>query len=125
MEMVFSSQGCGQAPGSLSSPHALGKELRGGPVLRGRLLSAWALGPRYRLELEVELTPVPLGCEKQRARMQEASWVASPLGPACLSLAVPAIELSPVQCFNSECYCVDTEGQLFLERKVHLESPEM
>uniref|UniRef100_A0A4W2IQ22 Thyroglobulin n=1 Tax=Bos indicus x Bos taurus TaxID=30522 RepID=A0A4W2IQ22_BOBOX len=113
MEMVFSSQGCGQAPGSLFVPactaegsyeevqcfagdcwcvDAQGRELAGSRVRGGR--------PRC-----------PTECEKQRARMQ------SLLGsqPAGSSLFVPACtsegNFLPVQCFNSECYCVDTEGQ--------------
>ncbi|KAB0371896.1 hypothetical protein FD755_016834 [Muntiacus reevesi] len=113
MEMVFSSQGCGQAPGSLFVPactaegryeevqcfagdcwcvDARGRELAGSRVRGGR--------PRC-----------PTECEKQRARMQ------SLLGsqPAGSSLFVPACtsegSFLPVQCFNSECHCVDTEGQ--------------
>ncbi|XP_027828679.2 thyroglobulin isoform X2 [Ovis aries] len=113
MEMVFSSQGCGQAPGSLFVPactgegsyeevqcfagdcwcvDARGREIAGSRVRGGR--------PRC-----------PSECEKQRARMQ------SLLGsqPAGSSLFVPACtsdgNFLPVQCFNSECYCVDTEGQ--------------
>ncbi|KAB0362954.1 hypothetical protein FD754_007110 [Muntiacus muntjak] len=113
MEMLFSSQGCGQAPGSLFVPactaegryeevqcfagdcwcvDARGRELAGSRVRGGR--------PRC-----------PTECEKQRARMQ------SLLGsqPAGSSLFVPACtsegSFLPVQCFNSECHCVDTEGQ--------------
>ena len=113
MEMVFNSQGCGQAPGSLFVPactaeghyeevqcfagdcwcvDARGRELAGSRVRGGR--------PRC-----------PTECEKQRARMQ------SLLGsqPTGSSLFVPACtsegSFLPVQCFNSECHCVDTEGQ--------------
>lgn len=53
----------------------------------------------------------PTDCEKQRARMQ--SLMGSQ--PAGSSLFVPACTSEgyflPVQCFNSECYCVDAEGQ--------------
>ncbi|XP_022409716.1 thyroglobulin isoform X2 [Delphinapterus leucas] len=113
MEMVLSSQGCGQTPGSLFVPSctaegsykevqcfagecwcvdAQGQELAGSRVRGGQ--------PKC-----------PTECEKQRMRMQ------SLLGsqPAGSSLFVPSCtsegHFLPVQCFNSECYCVDAEGQ--------------
>ncbi|XP_037658919.1 thyroglobulin isoform X3 [Choloepus didactylus] len=70
-----------------------GKELPGSRVRGGR--------PRC-----------PTECEKQRARMQNLMGSQ----PAGSSLLVPSCtsegHFLPVQCFNSECYCVDTEGQL-------------
>ncbi|XP_057591090.1 thyroglobulin isoform X2 [Hippopotamus amphibius kiboko] len=113
MEMVLSSQGCGQTPGRLFVPSctaegsyeevqcfagecwcvdARGQELAGSKVRGGR--------PRC-----------PTECEKQRARMQNL------LGsqPAGSSLFVPSCTSEgyflPVQCVNSECSCVDAEGQ--------------
>eukprot|EP00070_Physeter_catodon_P049529 XP_028356423.1 thyroglobulin isoform X10 [Physeter catodon] len=113
MEMVLSSQGCGQTPGSLFVPSctaegrykevqcfagecwcvdAQGQELAGSRVRGGQ--------PKC-----------PTECEKQRMRMQGL------LGsqPAGSSLFVPSCtsegHFLPVQCFNSECYCVDAEGQ--------------
>ncbi|XP_049710027.1 thyroglobulin isoform X2 [Elephas maximus indicus] len=53
----------------------------------------------------------PTECEKQRAQMQ--SLMGSQ--PAGSSLFVPSCtsegHFLPVQCSNSECYCVDAEGQ--------------
>ncbi|ELK11652.1 Thyroglobulin [Pteropus alecto] len=113
MEVALRSQGCEQAPGSLFVPSctaeggyedvqcfagqcwcvdAQGRELPGSRVRSGQ--------PRC-----------PTECEKQRAQMQNL------LGsqPAGSSLFVPACtregHFLPVQCFNSECYCVDAEGQ--------------
>ncbi|XP_069321496.1 thyroglobulin [Eulemur rufifrons] len=113
MGMVLSSQTCEQTPGRLFVPScsmegsyedvqcflgecwcvdSRGKELPGSRVRGGR--------PRC-----------PTECEKQRARMQ--SLMGSQ--PAGSSLFVPACtsegHFLPVQCFNSECYCVDAEGQ--------------
>lgn len=113
VEMVLSSQGCEPTPGSLFVPSCTaegsyediqcfagecwcvdsqGRELSNSRVTGGR--------PRC-----------PTACEKQRARMQ------SLLGsqPAGSSLPIPSCthegHFLPVQCFNSECYCVDAEGQ--------------
>lgn len=113
MEMVLSSQGCEPAPGSLFVPSCTaegsyeevqcfagecwcvdsqGKELPGSRVRGGR--------PRC-----------PTECEKQRARMQNLSRSraagSSLFVPSCTSQG----HFSPVQCFDSECYCVDAEGQ--------------
>uniref|UniRef100_A0ABI7WJ79 Thyroglobulin n=1 Tax=Felis catus TaxID=9685 RepID=A0ABI7WJ79_FELCA len=113
MEMVLSSQGCGQTPGSLFVPlcsaegdyedvqcfagecwcvDSRGKELSGSRVRGGR--------PRC-----------PTECEKQRARMQTLEGSQ----PAGSSLLVPSCtsegHFLPVQCFGSECYCVDPEGR--------------
>ncbi|XP_066120712.1 thyroglobulin [Saccopteryx bilineata] len=113
METVLSSQGCVPTPGSLFVPSCTaegsyedvqcfagecwcvdsqGKELPGSRVRGGR--------PRC-----------PTECEKQRARMQSLSGSQ----PAGSSLFVPSCtsqgRFLPVQCFNSECYCVDAEGQ--------------
>ncbi|KAF5915298.1 hypothetical protein HPG69_011763 [Diceros bicornis minor] len=113
MEVVLSSKGCEQTPGSLFVPSCTaegsyedvqcfagecwcvdsrGKELPGSRVRGGR--------PRC-----------PTECEKQRARMQSLSSSQ----PAGSSLFVPSCtsegRFLPVQCFNSECYCVDAEGQ--------------
>ncbi|XP_078297761.1 thyroglobulin isoform X1 [Panthera onca] len=113
METVLSSQGCGQTPGSLFVPlcsaeggyedvqcfagqcwcvDSRGKELSGSRVRGGR--------PRC-----------PTECEKQRARMQTLEGSQ----PAGSSLLVPSCtsegHFLPVQCFGSECYCVDPEGQ--------------
>ncbi|KAM9626953.1 thyroglobulin isoform 1-T1 [Trichechus inunguis] len=53
----------------------------------------------------------PTECEKQRAQMQNLMGSQ----PAGSSLSVPSCtsegHFLPVQCSNSECYCVDTEGQ--------------
>ncbi|MBZ3872023.1 Thyroglobulin [Sciurus carolinensis] len=114
MEMALSSQACEQTPGRLFVPScttegsyadvqcfagecwcadAQGKELPGSRVRGGR--------PRC-----------PTECEKQRARRQ--SLMGSQ--PAGSSLFVPSCtsegHFLPVQCFNSECYCVDAEGQI-------------
>lgn len=113
MEIVLSSQGCEQTPGSLFVPRcsaegsyedvqcfagecwcvdSRGKELAGSRVRGAR--------PRC-----------PTECEKQRALMQ----ILSGSLPAGASLFVPSCSSEghflPVQCFNSECYCVDAEGQ--------------
>ncbi|XP_016869283.1 thyroglobulin isoform X3 [Homo sapiens] len=113
METVLSSQTCEQTPERLFVPscttegsyedvqcfsgecwcvNSWGKELPGSRVRGGQ--------PRC-----------PTDCEKQRARMQ--SLMGSQ--PAGSTLFVPACtsegHFLPVQCFNSECYCVDAEGQ--------------
>ncbi|XP_073086260.1 thyroglobulin [Manis javanica] len=113
IEMAFSSQGCEQAPGNLFVPScsaegsyedvqcfagdcwcvdSRGKELPSSRVRSGR--------PRC-----------PTECEKQRAHMQRLSSSQ----PSGSSLFVPSCSSEghflPVQCFNSECYCVDAEGQ--------------
>ncbi|XP_042555885.1 thyroglobulin isoform X1 [Dipodomys spectabilis] len=113
MEMVLSSQACGETPGRLFVPSCTtdgsyedvqcfagecwcvdsqGKELSGSRVRGGR--------PRC-----------PTKCEKLRARMQ--SLLSSQ--PAGSSLFIPSCTnegyFLPVQCFNSDCYCVDAEGQ--------------
>nr|XP_034372442.1 thyroglobulin isoform X2 [Arvicanthis niloticus] len=114
MEMVFSAQACKQTPGRFFVPSCTsggsyediqcyagecwcvdsrGKELDGSRVRGGR--------PRC-----------PTKCEKQRAQMQNLAST-QPAGsrffvPTCTSEGY----FLPVQCFNSECYCVDTEGQV-------------
>ncbi|KAM5280719.1 thyroglobulin [Ctenodactylus gundi] len=113
MEMALSSQACEQAPGRLFVPSCTaeghyedvqcfagecwcvdlqGKELPGSRVRSGR--------PRC-----------PTECEKQRARMQRLTRSL----PAGSSVLVPSCtregRFLPVQCLNSECYCVDAEGQ--------------
>ncbi|KAG8515493.1 Thyroglobulin, partial [Galemys pyrenaicus] len=113
MEMALSSQGCEQSPGSLFVPSCTaegsyedvqcfdgecwcvdsqGKELPGSRVRGGR-------------------PPCPTECQRQRALMQTLSRSQ----PAGSSLFVPSCtsegHFLPVQCFNSECYCVDAEGQ--------------
>nr|XP_021510792.1 thyroglobulin [Meriones unguiculatus] len=113
METVFSAQACKQTPGSLFVPSCTaegsyediqcyagdcwcvdsqGKELDGSRVRGGR--------PRC-----------PTTCEKQRAQMQSLAGSQ----PAGSSFFVPTCTSEgyflPVQCFNSECYCVDAEGQ--------------
>ncbi|XP_055482670.1 thyroglobulin isoform X1 [Psammomys obesus] len=113
METVFSAQACKQTPGSLFVPSCTGegsyediqcyagdcwcvdsqgKELDGSRVRGGR--------PRC-----------PTTCEKQRAQMQSLAGSQ----PAGSSFFVPTCSSEgyflPVQCFNSECYCVDAEGQ--------------
>ncbi|XP_040586580.1 thyroglobulin isoform X2 [Mesocricetus auratus] len=112
-EMVFRAQACGQTPGRLFVPsctaaggyediqcHAgecwcvdsRGKELEGSRVRGGR--------PRC-----------PTKCEQQRAQRQRLAGGQ----PAGSSFFVPSCTREgyflPVQCFNSECYCVDAEGQ--------------
>ncbi|XP_054446492.1 thyroglobulin [Pteronotus mesoamericanus] len=113
VEMVLSSRGCEQTPGSLFVPactaegsyedvqcfagecwcvDSQGRELPGSRIRGGR--------PRC-----------PTECEKQRARMQSLSGSQ----PAGASLFVPSCtgqgHFLPVQCFSSMCYCVDAEGQ--------------
>ncbi|KAM4865279.1 thyroglobulin [Thomomys bottae] len=113
MEMVLSFQACGETPGRLFVPSCTtdgsyedvqcfagecwcvdsqGKELSGSRV-RGRR-------PRC-----------PTKCEKLRARMQSLMS----LQPAGSNLFIPSCTnegyFLPVQCFNSDCYCVDAEGQ--------------
>lgn len=112
-EMAFSAQTCGGTPGRLFVPSCTaggsyediqcyagecwcvdsrGKELDGSRVRGGR--------PRC-----------PTECEKQRAQLQSLARSQ----PAGSSFFVPACTSEgyflPVQCFNSECYCVDAEGQ--------------
>ncbi|XP_004642544.1 thyroglobulin [Octodon degus] len=112
-EMALSSQACEQTPGRLFVPSCTvtgsyeeiqcfagecwcvdlrGKELPDSRVRGGQ--------PRC-----------PTECEKQRARMQ--SRIRSQ--PAGASMFVPSCtsegHFLPVQCFNSECYCVDSEGR--------------
>uniref|UniRef100_A0A8C4FDB8 Thyroglobulin n=1 Tax=Catagonus wagneri TaxID=51154 RepID=A0A8C4FDB8_9CETA len=113
MEMALSSQGCERTPGSLFVPSCTAQgsyedvQCSAGECwcvdARGReLAGSRARGGRPRC---------PTECEKQRARMQ------SLLGsqPAGSSLFVPSCtsegHFLPVQCFSSECYCVDAEGQ--------------
>ncbi|XP_021107473.1 thyroglobulin isoform X1 [Heterocephalus glaber] len=113
MEMALSSQACEQTPGRLFVPSCTmegsyenvqcfagecwcvdswGKEIPDSRVRGGQ--------PRC-----------PTECEQQRARRQ--SLVRSQ--PAGASVSVPSCtsegHFLPVQCFNSECYCVDTEGR--------------
>ncbi|XP_006155589.1 thyroglobulin [Tupaia chinensis] len=113
MEMMLSSRPCEQIPERLFVPSCTtegsykdvqcfagecwcvdsqGKPLPGSRVRGGR--------PRC-----------PTECEKQRARMQSLA----DSQPAGSSLFVPSCTSEgyflPVQCFNSECYCVDAEGQ--------------
>ncbi|XP_041527872.1 thyroglobulin isoform X1 [Microtus oregoni] len=113
METAFSAQTCRRTPGRLFVPSCTaggsyediqcyvgecwcvdsrGKELDGSRVRGGR--------PRC-----------PTECEKQRAQLQ--SLASSQ--PAGSSFFVPSCTSEgyflPVQCFNSECYCVDAEGQ--------------
>uniref|UniRef100_A0A8C6RKV2 Thyroglobulin type-1 domain-containing protein n=1 Tax=Nannospalax galili TaxID=1026970 RepID=A0A8C6RKV2_NANGA len=113
LEMVLSSQACGQTPGRLFVPSCTsggsyeeiqcfagecwcvdskGKELPGSRVRGGR--------PRC-----------PTECEKQRALMRRLAGSQ----PAGSSFFVPTCTSEgyflPIQCFNSECYCVDAEGQ--------------
>ncbi|XP_005398080.1 PREDICTED: thyroglobulin [Chinchilla lanigera] len=113
METVLSSQACQQTPGRLFVPSCTregsyetvqcfagecwcvdfwGKELPDSRVRGGQ--------PKC-----------PTECEKQRARMQ--SLMRSQ--PAGASVFVPSCtsegHFLPVQCFNSECYCVDSEGR--------------
>lgn len=113
METVFRAQACKQTPGRLFVPSCTaggsyediqcyagecwcvdsrGKELDGSRVRGGR--------PRC-----------PTKCEKQRAQMQSLAGNQ----PAGSSFFVPTCTSEgyflPVQCFNSECYCVDSEGQ--------------
>ncbi|XP_007938731.1 thyroglobulin [Orycteropus afer afer] len=113
MEMVLSSQACEQPPRKLFVPSCTeegsykdvqcsagecwcvdswGKELPGSRVSGGQ--------PRC-----------PTECERQRSRMQ--SLMGSQ--PAGSSLPVPSCtsegHFLPVQCFNSECHCVDMQGQ--------------
>ncbi|XP_008060148.1 thyroglobulin [Carlito syrichta] len=113
MEVVLSSQTCEQTPGRLFVPSCTaegsyedvqcfdgecwcvdsqGLELPGLRVRGGR--------PRC-----------PTECEKQRAHAQSLMR-SQPTGsklfvPACTSEG----HFLPVQCFISECYCVDTEGR--------------
>lgn len=113
MGMVLNSQGCEPTPGGLFVPSCTaegsyedvqcfagecwcvdsqGKELPSSRVRGGR--------PRC-----------PTECEKQRAR--RLSLAGSQ--PAGSSLSVPSCtrqgHFLPVQCFDSECHCVDEEGQ--------------
>lgn len=114
MEMVFSAQACKQTSGRFFVPsctaegsyediqcyagecwcvNSQGKEVEGSRVSGGH--------PRC-----------PTKCEKQRAQMQNLAG-AQPAGssffvPTCTSEGY----FLPVQCFNSECYCVDAEGQV-------------
>ncbi|XP_028389694.1 thyroglobulin [Phyllostomus discolor] len=113
MEMALSSQGCEQAPGSLFVPSCTAEgsyadvqcfagecwcvDSRGKELPGSRVRGGW---PRC-----------PTECEKQRARMQSLSG----RQPAGSSLFVPSCtsqgDFLPVQCYDSTCYCVDTEGQ--------------
>ncbi|XP_036063969.1 thyroglobulin isoform X1 [Onychomys torridus] len=113
MGMVLSAQACRQTPERLFVPSCTaggsyediqcyagecwcvdsrGKELDGSRVRGGR--------PRC-----------PTKCETQRAQMQSLARSQ----PAGSSFFVPSCTSEgyflPVQCFNSECYCVDAEGQ--------------
>lgn len=113
MEMALSSQGCEQTPGSLFVPSCTAEgsyedvQCFAGECwcvdARGReLAGSRARGGRPRC---------PTACEKQRERMQ------SLLGrqPAGSSVFVPSCtregHFLPVQCFSSDCYCVDADGQ--------------
>ncbi|XP_037369130.1 thyroglobulin [Talpa occidentalis] len=114
LEMVLGSNSCEQSPGSLFVPSCTaegsyedvqcfagecwcvdsqGKELPGSRVRGGQ-------------------PACPTECQKQRALMQTLSRSQ----PAGSSLFVPSCtsegHFLPVQCFNSECYCVDAEGQV-------------
>ena len=74
-------------------------------------------------ELEVDDPGAPRSA-KSRGRACRASWVASPLGPACLSLLVPAMGTFSLSSASTQSATVWTPRvSLFLELEVRSESP--
>lgn len=113
MDAALRSQGCEQTPGGLFVPSCTAEG--GYEDVQCFAGQCWCVDPQGRelpgSRVRGGQPRCPTECEKQRAQMQ------SLLGsqPAGSSLLVPACtsegRFLPVQCFNSECYCVDAEGQ--------------
>lgn len=113
MDAALRSQGCEQTPGGLFVPSCTAEG--GYEDVQCFAGQCWCVDPQGRelpgSRIRGRQPRCPTECEKQRAQMQ------SLLGsqPAGSSLFVPACtsegRFLPVQCFNSECYCVDAEGQ--------------
>uniref|UniRef100_H0VF67 Thyroglobulin n=1 Tax=Cavia porcellus TaxID=10141 RepID=H0VF67_CAVPO len=113
MGMVLSSQACGQSPGRLFVPSCT--EEGGYEDVQCFAGDCWCVDfwgkeiPNSRVRGGQPRCPTE--CEKQRARMQ--SLIRNQ--PAGASVFVPSCSTEghflPVQCFNSECYCVDSEGR--------------
>ncbi|CAH7110010.1 Tg [Phodopus roborovskii] len=113
VETVFSAQACRQTPGRLFVPSCTA----GGSYedIQCYAGECWCVDSRGK-ELDGSRVSgarprCPTKCEKQRAQMQSLAGSQ----PAGSSLFVPSCTSEgyflPVQCFNSECYCVDAEGQ--------------
>ncbi|XP_046498238.1 thyroglobulin [Equus quagga] len=113
MELVLSSQDCEQTPGGLFVPSCTAEgSYEDVQCFAGE---CWCVDSRGKelpgLRVRGGRSRCPTKCEKQRARMQSLSGSQ----PAGSSLLVPSCtsegHFLPVQCFSSECYCVDAEGQ--------------
>ncbi|XP_006879337.1 PREDICTED: thyroglobulin [Elephantulus edwardii] len=113
MEMALSAQACEQPPQKLFVPACTAEGSY--EDVQCSAGECWCVDPRGKELPGFRVTGTrprcPTQCEKQRAQMQSLLKSQS----AGSSLPVPACSSEghflPVQCFNSECYCVDTEGQ--------------
>ncbi|XP_059528341.1 thyroglobulin [Myotis daubentonii] len=113
MGMVLNSQGCELTPGGLFVPSCTAEgSYEDVQCLAGECWCVDSQGTELPSSRVRGGRPrCPTECEKQRAR--RLSLVGSQ--PAGSSLSVPSCtrqgHFLPVQCFDSECYCVDEEGQ--------------
>nr|AIY27452.1 thyroglobulin [Fukomys anselli] len=114
MEMVLSSRACEQTPGRLFVPSCT---VEGGyESVQCFAGECWCVDSWGKELLDSRVRGgqprCPTECEKQRARMQDLARSQ----PAGASVSVPSCtregHFLPVQCFNSDCYCVDTEGRV-------------
>ncbi|XP_055968176.1 thyroglobulin [Sorex fumeus] len=114
MELALSAQGCEQTPSSLFVPSC--SEDGRYEDIQCFAGECWCVDSRGQelpgSRLRGSRPRCPTQCEKQRARLQSLS----DSQPAGSSLYVPSCtsegHFLPVQCFGSECYCVDAEGQM-------------
>ncbi|KAM5314931.1 thyroglobulin [Glossophaga mutica] len=113
VEMALRSQGCEQVPGSLFVPSCTAEgAYEDVQCFAGECWCVDSQGKELpSSRVRGERPRCPTECEKQRAQMQRLSR-SQPVGssvfvPSCTSQG----NFLPVQCFDSMCYCVDTEGQ--------------
>lgn len=125
MEMALSSQGCEQTLGSLFVPSCTKdgsyEEVQ---CFAGECWCVDSWGQELSgSRLQGRKPRCPTQCEKQRAHLQSLS----DSQPAGSSLFVPSCtsegHFLPVQCFGSECYCVDADGQIIPETQSRLGEP--
>ncbi|XP_060058359.1 thyroglobulin [Erinaceus europaeus] len=112
IEIALDSQDCEQTPGSLFVPSCtVGGSYEHVQCFAGDCWCVDSLGgelPGSRVRGQHPRCPTE--CEKQRFHLQSLSSSQ----PAGASLFVPSCtsegHFLPVQCFNSQCYCVDVDG---------------